>query len=179
MKPDEKELIRRCLAGNRQDFKKIMGMYSGKIFAMAINILGNREDAEDVCQDSFLRIYNNLSRFDFQKDFKNWAFAIIYNRCMDVLRKRRRFFSYSQKRGGEIKGDQRNWPELPSESSELPAHLLENLSSRERTALVLWASESYKSNEIADVMSCSPSTARVYLYKARKKIKILLEEKNV
>jgi len=176
---EEKELIRSCLDGNLQDFKRIMDMYRGRVLAMAINILGNREDAEDVCQDSFLRVYNNLDRFDFQKNFKDWLYTILYNCCMDVLRKRRRFFSYYKKKAGEIREVQRSKSEQASECQKLPQHFLQGLSPKERAAIVLWASESYTSEEIAGVLSCSPSTVRVYLYKARKKIKNLLEEKNV
>ena len=66
----------------------------------------------------------------------------------------------------------------PEESKNLSQSLLKILSPREKTALLLWAYDSYTSKEISDVLKCSPGTARVYLFKARKKIKSLLEKQN-
>ena len=91
---DENKLIQSCLQGNVEDFKGIVEMYKGKAMAFAVNILGNREDAEDACQDAFIRIYNNLDKFDSSHQFKDWMYAILHNRCMDFLRKKKRFIKY-------------------------------------------------------------------------------------
>ncbi|MFC2157930.1 RNA polymerase sigma factor [Acidobacteriota bacterium] len=175
---EDNQLVKNCLEGRMEDFKLIMDRYTGKAMAMAINILGSREDAEDVCQDVFIRVFHNLERFDPHKKFKDWLYAILYNRCMDILRKRTRFYKYFQKTSGELKESQRINDEEIKTSKELPQKFLLTLSPRERTALVLWANESYTGEEIGNVLNCSSSTARVYLYKARKKIKERLEEKN-
>lgn len=173
---EDNHLVKNCLDGSMEDFRHIMDRYTGRAMAMAVNILGNREDAEDVCQDVFIRVFHNLDRFDPRKKFKDWLYAILYNRCMDILRKRTRFYKYFQKTSGELKEAQRTGEEPSPSSRELPQRFLQMLSPRERTALILWANESYTSDEIAGVLNCSSSTARVYLFKARKKVKKKLEE---
>jgi len=89
-----------------------------------------------------------------------------------MLRKRRRFSAFSSRARFEpaVAGDPR-----PADPAPLPSALLETLSPRERTALCLWANEGYTAKDIAEVLSCSASTARVYLFNARRKIKALLE----
>ena len=58
---DEKQLLQSCLEGNVEDFKKVIDKYKGKALALAWNYMGNREDAEDACQDAFLKAYLNSS----------------------------------------------------------------------------------------------------------------------
>ncbi len=70
-------------------------------------------------------------------------------------------------------------PSFSSRSQPLAPKILEGLSPKERVALCLWASEGYSGTEIGQVMQCAPSTARVLLYKARKKIKSKMEKENV
>lgn len=177
---DENQLIHSCLQGNVEDFRRVVDMYKGKAMAFAVNILGNREDAEDACQDTFVRIYNNLEKFDPKYKFKDWMYAILHNRCMDFLRKRKRFNRYFSGQKSEYleEKSEKKQPELQPDYSPIPDKILDGLSPNERTSIVLWANESYDSEEIADILSCSPSTVRVYLFKARRKIKRMMEEEH-
>ena len=147
--------------------------------ALAINILGNREDAEDACQDAFLHAYSNLQRFDIQRNFRNWLYTIVYNLCLDQLRKRRRFYSFFKKMRREPSLGEKAGVSSKSTRQPITQGMLKELSSRERAVLFLWAVEGYTSPEIGDVLQCSASTARVHLFKARKKIKAILEKENV
>jgi DNA-directed RNA polymerase specialized sigma24 family protein len=70
-------------------------------------------------------------------------------------------------------------PAFSAEPRRLPSHLLDRLSIKERTALCLWANDGYTAQEISQVLGCAASTARVYLFQARKKIKKLLEQDHV
>jgi RNA polymerase sigma-70 factor (ECF subfamily) len=175
---EEKQLIVSCLQGNVQDYKKIMDMHSAPAMAMAMNILGNRDDAEDACQEAFIQAYLNLARFDLNKSFKNWLYAILYRRCLDQLRRRRRSFVLINKVQREYPQVRAADPDQSSRASGLPSRLLQFLKPNERTVLCLWAHEGYTSQEISEVLRCSASTARVYLFQARKKIKKLLEKEN-
>jgi RNA polymerase sigma-70 factor (ECF subfamily) len=176
---EDNQLVRECLQGETEEFKKIVEKYTGKTMALALNILGNKEDAEDVCQETFLQTYRNLSRFDTQKSFSNWLLSILYKRCLDQLRKRRRFLAFYKRAKGEAEEITRS-PSLGSITQNPHLHsLLERLSPKERTTLYLWAGEGYTSVEIAEVLRCAPNTARIHLHKARKKIKSLLEKENV
>jgi RNA polymerase sigma-70 factor (ECF subfamily) len=176
---NDAQLVRECLHGEVEEFRKIVEKYRGKAMALALNILGNREDAEDACQEMFLQTYHSLDRFDMNKSFSNWLFSILYKRCLDLLRKRRRFFDFYKKAKMEAAGIARSPGLSPSTHNPHLHGLLERLSPKERTTLYLWAGEGYTSREISEVLKCSPNTARIHLHKARKKIKFLLEKENV
>jgi RNA polymerase sigma-70 factor (ECF subfamily) len=176
---EDNQLLMSCLRGELEDFRKLMDKYRGKSLALAWNILGNREDAEDACQEAFVQVYLNLEKFDFTKNFKDWFFAILSNRCLDQLRKRTRFMKFFKKQKIEYKERMRQTSANPDPSPLISSKLVQKLNPKERISVCLWANEGYTSDEIASVLRCSPSTARVHLFKARRKIKTLLEEGNV
>ncbi len=176
---DEQELITGCLQGRAEDFRAIVERYSGPAMALALNVLGNYSDAEDACQELFIQVYRNLKRYDMKKSFKNWMYTILYRRCLDRLRSRRRSAELVRKMGHETELATPANPSSSREPRRLPSALLESLKTRERTALCLWANEGFSAQEIAEVLRCSASTARVYLFQARKKIKKLLEQGHV
>ncbi len=179
---NDKQLIRSCLQGEEEEFGKIVDKYKGKVVAMAINMLGNREDAEDTCQEVFIKAYRHLDRFDFERNFQSWLFGILYNHCLDQLRKKRRFrkFLTRMKRESVRPRSSPAWKVSSQLGSQVfNPNILNELSPKERATLFLWAHEGYTSEEVASVLRCSSSTARVHLYKARKKIKTILERENV
>lgn len=155
-----------------------MEKYQAKMMALAWNILGNREDAEEACQDAFAQAFIHLDRFDLQRRFKDWLFTILMNRCRDALRKKKRLKQFMSLRRTELVGGP-VWSDPTKVSSKkLPEGLLRNLNAKERIALSLWANEGYSGEEIGNVLNCAASTARVHLFKARRKIKALLEQHN-
>ena len=176
---EEKQLIKSCLQGNEEDFRKIVEMHSAAAMAMALNILGNRDDAEDACQEAFIQVFRNLGKFDMGKSFKNWLYSILYRRCLDQLRRRRRAFVLMKKIQMESPPARASEQNSPPEDKTLPSNLISHLRPKERIVLCLWADEGYTAQEISEVLRCSASTARVYLFQARRKIKNLLEKKNV
>ncbi len=161
---------------NRAAFRTLFDAYSPAAMALAMNVLGNRADAEDACQEAFVQVYRNLERYDPGRSFKTWFTAIPYRRCLDQIRRRRRAFALVRK----VQSDPAALPVsaagcAPADRS-LPAALLDQLNPKERTALCLWANDGYTAAEISGVLRCSAGTARVHLFQARKKIKKLLEK---
>jgi RNA polymerase sigma-70 factor (ECF subfamily) len=171
----DNELVAACLQGQGEEFRKIVDIYKGPVMALAMNILGNRQDAEDACQETFIQVYRNLGRFDPQKSFRNWIFTILYRRCLDQLKKKRRFQSAFNRAKHEA--PRATPPETAGAGRRQPlaGEFLGWLNPKERIVLTLWANEGFTAAEISDVLRCSPSTARVYLFNARKKIKSVLE----
>jgi len=176
---DEQELIAGCLRGRMEDFRMIVERYTAPAMALAMNILGNRDDAEDTCQELFVQVYRNLKSYDKDRSFKNWVYTILYRRCLDCLKRRRRSAELVKKMGRETALTTPGNPGRSDPPRSLPSELLETLKAKERTALCLWANEGYTAQEIGEVLRCSASTARVYLFQARKKIKRLLEQGDV
>lgn len=78
----------KLLAGNANAFSRLVEKYQKPVFSLAFRLLGNRTVAEDVAQETFLRAYKCLGRFEQESQFSSWLFAIANNSCMDILRKR-------------------------------------------------------------------------------------------
>ena len=157
----------------------IVERYTAPAMALAMNVLGNRDDAEDACQELFIQVYRHLKSYDKERSFKNWVYTILYRRCLDHLKRRRRSAELVKKLGRETVLATAANPGYPHPPRSLPSDLLEQLKAKERTALCLWANEGYTAREISEVLRCSSSTARVYLFQARKKIKKSLEQGHV
>ncbi len=156
-----------------------MERYSGKAMAMALNMLRHRQDAEDVCQEVFVKAYHSLDKYDPRLDFKNWFYTVLYRRCLDQMRKRKRHIDLMARLKHEPLPELEQGNPRLARSWQLNPNVPQDLSPKERMTLILWANESYSGEEIASVLKCSPSTARVYLFKARKKLKAMLEKENV
>ncbi|MFC2161635.1 RNA polymerase sigma factor [Acidobacteriota bacterium] len=172
----DEQLLKSCLEGDKDKFKEIVDKYRSRVTGFAINILGNREDAEDACQETFINVFQNLDKFDFDRNFKDWLFTILYNRCIDKVRKRNRFYNFYNKKKVEYNSHHNsNHTMNPESKLPLSDNLLRRLTPKERTAIYLWAYEGYTSDELGAVLKCSSSTARVHIFKARKKIKKILE----
>ena len=172
---DERELIEGCLRGSLASQRAMVEAYGTLVLSVALNVLGNRQDAEDVCQETFLQTFRRLDRYDRERSFKTWLLTIAYRRSLDMLRKRRRFSEFSARARFDPDLPGRGGDPRTADPAPLPSKLLQSLSPRERTALCLWANEGYTAKDISEVLSCSASTARVYLFNARRKIKTLLE----
>jgi RNA polymerase sigma-70 factor (ECF subfamily) len=172
---DEQELIQGCLRGSPVSCRTMVESYGNLVMSVALNVVGNRQDAEDVCQETFLQIFRHLDRYDPARSFKTWLLTIVYRRSLDMIKKKRRFSEFSARARFEPAVAERGGIPHPADPGPLPSALLKGLSPRERTALCLWANEGYTAKDISEVLACSASTARVYLFNARRKIKTLLE----
>ena len=178
---DENEIVAACLRGEKEAFRRIMETHSGPALALALNILGNRQDSEDVCQEAFVQAYRNLVRFDGRANFRTWLLTIVYRRCLDALKRKRRFRAAVEKAGHDAhpgRGREAGsaHASMSGDDSRLPERWLGGLTPRERTALSLWADEDLSAVEIAAVLGCAASTARVMLFNARRKLKSSLEK---
>jgi RNA polymerase sigma-70 factor (ECF subfamily) len=172
---DEQEIIEGCLRGDPLSNRAMVQAYGNLVLSVALNVAGNRQDAEDICQETFLQVFRRLDRYDRARSFKTWLLTIAYRRSLDMLRKKRRFQEFSARARFEPAVAGRGGNPHPADPEPLPSALLKKLSPRERTALTLWANEGYTAKDISEVLACSASTARVYLFNARRKIKALLE----
>jgi RNA polymerase sigma-70 factor, ECF subfamily len=172
---DERGMVGDCLARRSGAYQRLAEAYGPLVMSVALNVLGNREDAEDVFQETFVQIFRNLDRYDPGRSFKTWLLTIVYRRSLDVIRKKRRFSDFASRARHEPATFAGNPGPAPGGPGPLPSRLLENLSPKERTALCLWANEGYTARDISGVLACSAGTARVLLFNARRKIRALLE----
>jgi RNA polymerase sigma-70 factor (ECF subfamily) len=173
---NEQERIAACLRGDGEEYRHIVNEYQGPLTALAVNMLRNRQDAEDVCQETLVQAFLHLDRYDPRLSFRNWLFTILYRRCLDLLKRKRRFRAFFARAAADPGQPLQSEPVESVCEGERFALLLDQLSPRERLAAALWANEGLTAVEIASVLGCSASTARVYLYNSRRKIKAHLEK---
>ena len=86
---DESALIRAAQNGDVSAFEELVRMYDQNVLRMALNLLRSPEDANDIYQEAFLRVYKNLHTFRFDCSFHTWLYRIVTNLCLDALRKRK------------------------------------------------------------------------------------------
>jgi RNA polymerase sigma-70 factor (ECF subfamily) len=86
---DETELIRAAQSGDRTAFEQLVRAYDQSVLRMAMNLLRSPEDARDIYQETFLRVYRNLNKFRFDCSFHTWLYRIVTNLCLDQLRKKK------------------------------------------------------------------------------------------
>jgi RNA polymerase sigma factor, sigma-70 family len=157
--------------------------HGGDLMSFALSLVKNRPDAEDACQEMLMQMIKHWEDFDGSKNLKSWAFTILYRKCLDQLKKKKRFLNFFQRAASESENFVRE--ETESESliqTTLSESILRRLKPKERACLLLWAKEGFSSEEISRVIGCRPGTVRVHLYHARRKIKAMMErgnEKNV
>jgi RNA polymerase sigma-70 factor (ECF subfamily) len=161
--------------------EEMISAYRPPAMAFALNILGNREDAEDACQEMFVSAFRDLASLPVPAGAKKWLFTILYRKCLDILRRRKRSTRLVWKVGNEnperlFHCDDPPGNPAPGGKLPLPKNVLGALSERERAALSLWANEDYSPDEIAAIMDCAASTVRVHLFRARRKIKDRMEK---
>src|SRR5437763_7928552 len=86
---DENALIRAAQRGDSEAFEQLVRSYDSSVLRMALNLLHSEEDARDVYQEAFLRVYRNLPNFRFDCSFSTWLYRIVANLCLDQIRKRK------------------------------------------------------------------------------------------
>lgn len=188
------ELVRRTLQGDRSAFQELFEAYHKRIQLLAYEILKSREDAEDVVQEAFVKVYLALPKYRGQAAFYTWLFRIVYNMCIDYKRRLSR-------RGGEqleLMEDSLNSSEVSSSyegvvgSTQLPDPLtrmehqqelarvqraLGRLSDEHRAVITLREIDGLSYDEIADVVGVSRGTVMSRLFYARKALDAALSPK--
>jgi RNA polymerase sigma-70 factor (ECF subfamily) len=164
-------------AGDATAFDQIIINHQRRVISLAWRMLGNREDARDAAQETFLRVYKHLDGFDISQDFSGWLYRIAVNVCRDLARKRRANH-YSLE--AEVESGAIAEPVSPhnTESAALLAQehaillrALTTLSEKERAAIVLRDLEGLETEEVARILGSSPTTVRSQISAARVKIK--------
>lgn len=177
-------LLAQAQAGDRAAFDQIVLLYQRKAISLAWRLLGNREDAHDAAQETFLRVYKHFDTFDPKLDFTAWLSRIVVNVCRDLARKRKiNFVSLETEfeSGGIDEPASPNNTEDGAAYAETQAMILAalaTLSEKERAALVLRDLEGFSTEEVARILGSSPTTVRSQISMARTRIKAFRDTRN-
>ncbi|MCL4215882.1 MAG: RNA polymerase sigma factor [Candidatus Hydrogenedentes bacterium] len=172
----EGELLRRAAAGDTPAFDRIVEMYTAPIYRHAFRIVRNRQEAEDVTQEAFLKAYRGLGAYDFSKSFRSWLYAIATNTGLNALRKqrRRREAPFEEAEFAEAGTN----PAARNALKEEVAVILAELMPRDALLLQLHYAEGMSIREAGDVVGLSEGAAKTALCRARKRMRELLIERD-
>ena len=173
---EEEAWIRRAQAGEEEAFAWLVRSYEVRAYRVARSLIANEEDARDVAQEAFLRVFRSLERFDFGYAFSTWLHRIVTNLAIDHLRKRR-----VVAKGGSLEDEESQAPELVDQRVEDPSaglereetvdevhRCLEALAPHFQSVLVLRELEGLSCAEIADIVGATNVTVRWRLHRGRK-----------
>jgi len=172
---DLKQLVGRCLAGDQGAMLQLVERYRGQVFGLCYRMLGQRQDAEDAAQETFVRVLKNLHRWDQARQFEPWLLAIAGNRCRTALsgRKRRPVAEPSVEWVADDAPDQRAAQQLAEE-----VHLaLSAVRPEYRQAFVLFHDRELSYAEIAVAMEVPLGTVKTWVHRARRELINLLRNR--
>lgn len=173
---EDRDLILQLKKGKMKAFKKLVEKYKKPAFFIALGLVGNREDAYDLSQEAFIRVYGSLDRFDPRHKFFSWFYAILSNLCKNHLRGREIRDRYIKNIDAEMnnQADPMPGPEVLAERSERSLRLWQEISKlpyefKEIIILKHFRGHSYK--EISEMLNIPLGSVMSRLYHARKKLK--------
>jgi RNA polymerase sigma factor (sigma-70 family) len=180
-------VIKQVQAGDVAAFDKLMLKYRERVYSVVYNLCGNREDAADLTQTTFIKTFQSINRFQGQSSFFTWLYRIGVNATLTHLRKNRlrTFFSFEQfteeAKSSEIvealtdkTGADRDT--FVKELQEKLNEALQKLSIKHRTVVTLFEIDGLSHDEIAEVMDCSVGTVRSRLHYAKQLLQAELQD---
>ena len=175
-------VLARARQGDGDAFRALVEQHSRSVFRLAFRMTGNEQDAEDVVQESFLRAYRQLGRFESRANFGTWLYRIVSNCCVDLMRSK-------QARHDQVRGDSLDdgamelpavdapGPERQAQSAEIERRVqraLRELSPLERAAFTLRHYEGRSIDEISATLGLGTSAAKHSVFRAVKKLRLAL-----
>jgi RNA polymerase sigma-70 factor (ECF subfamily) len=180
---NENALVAEARAGNAESFATLINQYDRHIYRLALNITGNQEDAEDVLQESFLKAYSNLDRFQGDSRFYTWLVRIAVNEALMKLRKRRGASWVSLDEPVETNDrslmprEIEDWADNPEQSyakaelQDILNQAVEKLEPQFRTVFVLRDVEDFSTEETAKMLGLSVPAVKSRLLRARLRLR--------
>ena len=169
--PDDSYLVEKVLSGNIKAYSGLVEKYQQQAYNFALYILRNKEDADEVVQDAFVKAYKALKTFRKEARFSSWLLKIIYNTSLTRLRKKRVHMVDINEVHGEIAGvnsvsaytDQKDMKKILDQA-------LSKLSVEERLIVTLYYYNEQSIKEIAEICDKGSSNVKVILHRSRKKM---------
>jgi RNA polymerase sigma factor (sigma-70 family) len=161
----ESDLIRGCMEGNRRMQEEMYRRFSPRMYAVCLRYAGNTEEAEDILQEGFIKIFKKLDSFRSEGSFEGWVRRIFVNTAIEHFRRKRYLMPVTEKEENTIEG------KYTSVLDDLGAKdimaLVQELSPGYRTVFNMYVVEGYTHKEIADMLGISEGTSKSQLSRAK------------
>lgn len=177
---DEQILINKIIEGDTKAFSTLVNRYKDLVFTLAIRMLKHREEAEEVSQDTFIKVFKSLGKFKGDSKFSTWIYKVTYNTCLDRIKKNKRQIK-------EIAIDEFSEHEIKTidnaltylerkEQEEKIQECLQLLPSQDSFLLTLYYFEDLSLEEISKIVDIEPNTIKVKIFRSRKKLASILKQ---
>ena len=175
---DEKELLYRALKGEKEAWGEIVSRYKDAVYGVNLSILNDQAEAEDATQETFIKAWDNLDKYDMDRNFSTWLFAIGSNTSKNIIRKRDRW-SFIKKLP-MMRGSSDPQKEIKKEErTENIRNAVFNLDPKYRAPIIMrfWGEQSYE--DISDILDIPEGTVKTRLHRGKKELKSLCREEGV
>ncbi|MFN4234245.1 MAG: RNA polymerase sigma factor [Bacteroidia bacterium] len=178
-----KAIVQGCVREERKCQKMIFEMYYGKMMSACLRYISDKDEAQDVLQDGFIKVFSNISKFDFNGSFEGWVRRIIVNTAIDYIRKKKKdifqvtdhefiMVNYSEEAD---KTDDENMYANLKKNEILDA--IQQLSPAYKTVFNMYVIDGYTHQQIAELLNINIGTSKSNLAKARMNLQKILKEK--
>jgi len=172
---DIQDCIKRVKAGDFSAFSRIVSDYRQMVFTIIFRIVNNREDAEDITQEVFIKVFKSMDSFKEESEFSTWLYRIAYNTALSEIRKRRMLFASLDDDFSTLKDEEidENIENLATEEKILCLEqALKTLPAKDALLITMFYSDNQSIEEISRISNLSQANVKVKLHRIRKKLAI-------
>ena len=181
MTTNDQIIINQIIEGDTNAFTRLVERYKDLVFTLALRMLKNREEAEEVSQDTFIKVYRSLHKFKGDSKFSTWIYKVAYNSCLDQIKKNKKHqnnVEINEFTQHQIKTIDNAFDTLVEEERrQLIQDCLHLLPSEDSFLLTLYYFEEQSLDEIANIVSLTANNVKVKLFRSRKKLATILKER--
>ncbi|HSH24367.1 MAG TPA: RNA polymerase sigma factor SigW [Massilibacterium sp.] len=181
MKNIEKHIIKKVKKGDHQAFAELVELYKTRVYYVCYRLLGNKEEAEDAAQETFLKVFTSIDQFDLSKKFSTWLFRIATNTSIDRLRKKKPAYSLDaemknedgQTMSQQLKAETKT-PEENVETKEVQEWVqeaIQSLPTKYRTVISLKYINELSLKEISEILDIPVATVKTRLHRGREALR--------
>jgi RNA polymerase sigma-70 factor (ECF subfamily) len=172
---DDSALVERALAGDLTAFSTLVERYQKVVFNVALRFLQDADDAEDVAQSVFIKIYERLSSFDRRLKFFSWLYRIAVNESLNALRQRKPMERVTEQEQGPGTFDEVE----RADTARVIDEVIQLLTADQRAVIILRHYEALGYDEIASILNITEKKVKSRLFSARQTLRELLERRGV
>jgi RNA polymerase sigma factor (sigma-70 family) len=177
MQMEELQIIERVQRGDTNAFSCLVTKYQDVVFSIALKVLKNRNDAEEMAQETFIKAYRSISTFRGKSKFSTWLFSIAYNTCISSVRKKK--FPATSIDLVRLNDEEDDWDDLElteEERSKMLEMSLKKLPEDDYTLIILYYYEEQSIEDVSRIVGLSESNVKVKLHRARKKLYMIMSD---
>jgi RNA polymerase sigma-70 factor (ECF subfamily) len=180
MTTNDDQIIKAIKNGDTNAFSQLVDRYKDLVYTLAIRMLKHREEAEEVAQDTFIKVFKSLDKFKGDSKFSTWIYRVTYNTCLDNLKKNKKHINdvaideFTHNKLDTIDNALDNI--INKERSQLIKNCINQLPEDSSALLTLFYFEELSLDEISKIINVESNTVKVKLHRARKKLAVILEQ---